>query len=339
MHVLAALLRNLVFASALVAAATSAVAQVVGASAVAPAQAELDKAAFAEVERSLAEGFGDVQSVVVLQRGRVVYQFYRDGAADQPRLVASVTKSALSTLVGIALGQGRLASLDQPVLALMPEWSGLNADPRTAGITLRHLLTMTAGFEIGDNEAVLQPRTAWARPMRAAPGQVFGYDNAMVQVLTAILEKATGMPVTEYARRELATPLGIESLELRRGLRLRTLDMARLGQLYLQKGKWDGRQLVPESYVMEATRPQNAGGPPLSTHYGLMWWVRPSNLERQTFMAVGFGGQYIWVYSPLELVVAINSTVSLASNNRGQAQHLIRNGIFAAAQKRAAAAP
>ena len=339
MNALATSLRTLVLAFVLGSAAAAAGAQVVEAGAVAPAQAQLDKAAFAEVDRQLAEGLGDVQSVVVVQRGRVVYEFYRNGLADQPRLVASVTKSALSTLVGIALEQGRLASLDQPVLAIMPEWAELNADPRTAGITLRHLLTMTAGFEIGNNDVVLPARTAWARPMRAAPGQVFGYDNAMVQVLTAILEKATGEPVMEFAQRTLASPLGIEHVEPRRALRLRTLDMAKLGQLYLQKGRWNGRQVVPESYVMEATRAQNAGGPPLSTHYGLMWWVRPSNLERQTFMAAGFGGQYIWVYAPLELVVAVNSTVSLASNNRGQAQSLIRNGIFAAAQKRASAAP
>lgn len=334
MHALTALPRALVLAFVL---ASTASAQVLEAAAVPPAQAALDEAAFAEVDRALANGVDDVQSVVVLQRGRVVYQFYRDGAAEQPRLVASVTKSAVSTLVGIALGQGRLASLDQPVLALMPEWADHNGDPRAAGITLRHLLTMTAGFEIADSNAALEPRAAWARPMRAAPGQVFGYDNAAVPLLVAILEKATGTPVVEFARRELAMPLGIEHFEQRRGLRLRTLDMAKLGQLYLQKGQWGSRQIVPESYVMAATQPQNAGGPPLSVPYGFMWWVVPSKLERQTFMASGFGGQFIWVYPPLDLVVAINSTVSQDSGNRGQALRLIRNGIFAAAQKRAAA--
>lgn len=330
-------LPTLALAFVLASGAPLVAAQVVEAAAVPPAQAELDKSAFADVDRALSEGLEDVQSVVVLQRGRVVYQFYRDGTSDRPRLVASVTKSALSTLVGIALGQGKLASLDQPVLAIMPEWADANGDPRAAGITLRHLLTMTAGFEIGDNELVLQPRAAWARPLRAAPGEVFGYDNAMVQLLAAIVEKATGMPVLEFARRELAEPLGIERFELLRGLRLRTLDMAKLGQLYLQKGVWNGKAIVPESYVMAATQPQTTGASPVNTSYGLMWWVIPSKLERQTFMAVGYGGQYIWVYSPLELVVAINSSVSAASNGRGQAQQLIRNGIFAAANKRAAA--
>jgi CubicO group peptidase (beta-lactamase class C family) len=304
-------------------------------------QRTLDQAAFAEVERALqTEAFGDVQSVVVLQRGRLAYEFHRDGSAAQLREVASVTKSVLSTLAGIAIGQGRIASLDQPVLELMPEWAGLNADAQAGAITLRHLLTMTAGFRLSGTGLSLNAREAWARPLRAAPGQVFGYDNALVPVLSAILEKVAGQPLVDYARRELAAPLGIEHFEVRRGLRLRTLDMARLGQLFLQKGRWEqGRQIVPEDFVNAATRQQNAGGAPLGLPYGFMWWVVPGVPQRQTYMAAGFGGQLIWVHEPLGLVVAVNSTVSLASNERGQALRLVRQQIFAAAQKRAAAAP
>ncbi|HSV60934.1 MAG TPA: serine hydrolase [Variovorax sp.] len=304
----------------------------------AKAQTAEDRAAFADVERALAEGLPDVQSLVVLQRGRLAYQFHRDGSAETPRVVASVTKSALSTLVGIALGQGRIASLDQPVLELMPEWKESNSDPRSASLTVRHLLTMTAGFDIGDDltgtARALKPRDAWARPLRAAPGQVFAYDNSLVPMLAAIVEKASGSTIVDFARRELATPLGMGAFDLRDGLRMRTIDMARLGQLYLQKGRWEGQQIVPEAYVTAATQAQSAGGPPVSMPYGYMWWVTPAG---QVFMAAGFGGQYIWVYPPLELVVAVHSTPSLQSHLRGQATRLIRNGIFAAAQKRAAA--
>ncbi len=299
--------------------------------------AQQQQAAFAEVERVLqSEAFGDVQSVAVLQRGQLAYEFYRDGSPDTLHPVESVVKSALSTMAGIAIGQGRIRGLDQPVLELMPEWAALNSDTRTASITLRHLLTMSAGFQLRGTGLALNAREAWARPLRAAPGQVFGYDNAMVPVLSAILEKVSGVPVLDYARRELATPLGIEHFELRRGLRMRTLDMARLGQLYLQQGRWNSRQLVPQDYVKAATHAQNAGGPPLSMSYGLMWWVTSAAADRQTYMAAGFGGQLIWVHEPLGLVVAVNSTASLASNQRGQAVRLIREQIFAAARKRAA---
>src|SRR5205085_2361551 len=110
----------------------------------------------------------------------------------------SVAKSALSALVGIALRQGRIGSLDAAVVELMPEWRALNADPRAQAITLRHLLSMTAGFAVNDPggmAAPLPPAQAWARPLRSAPGQAFGYDNSSVVLVTAILEKVTGRPL------------------------------------------------------------------------------------------------------------------------------------------------
>ena len=115
-----------------------------------PAEHAADLAAFQAVERALADRLTDVQSVVVVLRGRVAYAFYRDGLPDQLRDTQSVQKSALSVLAGVALGQGRLASLEQPVLELMPQWASLNRDPRAAAITVRHLLTLTAGFEVDD---------------------------------------------------------------------------------------------------------------------------------------------------------------------------------------------
>jgi CubicO group peptidase (beta-lactamase class C family) len=301
------------------------------------AEQALDAAAFAGVDEAITEQLTDVQSAVVVLRGRVVYEFYRDGSPARLRDVQSVAKSALSSLVGVAIGQGRIASLDVPVVALVPDWAPLNPDPRAAAITVRHLLTMTAGFEVNDaagTAAPGQPRDAWARPMRSAPGEAFAYDNALIPMLAAVLEKATGMPLADYARQQLAGPLAFDEPSYQGGLRLRTADMAKLGQLFLQQGTWGGRQIVPESYAMAATQPQNAGGRPVGMPYGYMWWVVPSNAPRKTFMASGFGGQFIWVHPPLDLVIAITSTVSPDSNRRGQALQLIRGRLFAAAQRR-----
>ncbi|MDN8615988.1 serine hydrolase domain-containing protein [Variovorax ginsengisoli] len=302
-----------------------------------PAEQALDAEAFQGMDQAISERLPDVQAAVVLLRGRVVYAYHRDGQPDTLHDAQSVAKSALSALVGIALAEGRLASLDQPVLALMPEWTPLNADPRAAAITLRHLLTMTAGFAIDDptgTAAPGRPQDAWARPLGSAPGQRFAYDNALVPVLAALLEKATGMPLADYARRELVAPLAMQEPSYRRGLHLRTEDMARLGQLFLQKGAWNGRALVPESYVMAATQPQTAGGPPASMPYGYLWWVLPTEAPRRTFMASGYGGQTIWVHPPLDLVIATSATASVESQRRGQAVQLLRTRLFAAAQKR-----
>jgi len=158
-------------------------------------------------------------------------------------------------------------------------------------------------------------------------------------MVVAVLERATGMPLADYARRELVGPMGLQEPSYQRGFHMRTADMAKLGQLYLQGGAWAGRQLVPGPYVLEATRPQSKGGPPVSMPYGYMWWIVPSQAARPTFMASGYGGQLVWVYPPLELVVAISSTVSPESQRRGHAIQLLRGKLFAAAQQRAANAP
>lgn len=304
-----------------------------------PIEQALDATAFKGVDETIRDHLGDVQSAVVVLGGRVVYEFYRDGNPGTLREVQSVAKSALSALTGIALGQGRIASLDQPVVALVPEWAPLNSDPRAASITVRHLLTMTAGFEVNDitgTGAAGRPQDTWARPLRNSPGQAFAYDNALIPMLSAVLEKATGMPLADYARRQLVTPLAFQEPSYQRGLQMRTVDMAKLGHLFLQRGLWAGQQLVPESYVTAATQPRNAGGPPVSLRYGYMWWVVPSDGGRNTFMASGYAGQFIWVHPPLDLVVAVTSTVSPDSQRRGQALQLIRARLYTAAQQRAA---
>ncbi len=302
-----------------------------------PQERRLDAGSFQGVGQTIAEHMEDVQSAVVVLRGRVVFEFYRDGNPEKLRDQQSVAKSALSTLAGIALGQGRIRSLDQPVVELVPDWTSLNRDPRATAITVRHLLTMTAGFEVNDPRgtgAANVPTSAWSRALVAAPGEKFAYDNSIVPLLSAVIEKATGMPLADYARLNLVSPLAFAEPSYQRGLHLRTVDMAKIGQLFLQKGAWDGKQMLPESFVSAAIQPQNAGGLPASMPYGYMWWVLPSNGPANTFMASGYAGQVIWVQQPLELVIAITSTVSPESQRRGQFLQLIRAKLIPSAQDR-----
>ena len=297
------------------------------------AEQALDRAAFQGAERELAERLTDVQSVVVLVRGRVAFEFYRDGAPGKLREIQSVRKSALSLLVGAAIGQGKLA-LDQPVLALMPEWAPLNRDPRAAAITVRHLLSFTAGFEFNDPAGItggnMRPTDAWARPLASAPGEKFGYDNALIPMLTAVLEKATGQPATDYARQQLVAPLGLAEPGYERGVQMRTMDLAKLGQLVLQGGLWEGKQIVPADYVRASTEPQGSGGPPVGLPYGYLWWVAGAQGPQRVVLASGYAGQMIWVHPGLELVVAATSTVSADSQKRGHAIALLRSLVPAA---------
>ncbi len=303
-----------------------------------PSEKAGDTAAFADVEQALAQVLTDVESVAVVQGGQVVYEFYRDGAMDKLRDVQSVEKSALSALVGIALEQGYFKSVDQSVAELMPDWISLNNDSRARNITLRHLLTMTAGFEVkdaGGKGEKLQPAQGWSRPLAATPGEKFSYDNSIVPMIAALLEKVTGMPLPDYARQSLVGPLGMMGPSYPGGLRMRTMDMAKLGHLFLSNGMWGGKQILASSYVADATRVQNSGGPPVSLFFGFMWWVLPSVAPGGTFMASGYAGQLIWVSPARNLVIAVTSTVSPGSQNRGHAVQLLRTRLLPALERRA----
>ena len=299
-----------------------------------PDEQRLDAIAFEGFDKGIVEGMTDVQGVVVVLKGRTVYQYYRDGNPDTLRDTQSVTKSALALLVGVAVKQGHIRSLDQPVLELMPQWQPLNADTRAQGMTLRHLLSMTAGFTAQDANGTappLPPAQAWARPLRAPPGEQFAYDNSIPVMVAAMLEKATGRPYADYAREHLVSPLGMKEPSYARGLlAMRTIDMARLGQLVLQDGQWQERNLLPDGFVADMIKPYSAGGPPVGLPYGLFWWVPTAS----TYIASGYAGQLIMVHPPLGLVIAVSSTVSSGSQERGQSSRLARGRLFQAAQKR-----
>ncbi|MDM0109217.1 serine hydrolase [Variovorax sp. J22R24] len=300
-----------------------------------PEEQRLDVAAFKSVDEGIAE-LGDVQSVVVVLQGRTVYEYYRDGNPEALRNTQSVTKSGLALLVGTALQRQQLASLDSPVVDLMPEWRSLNPDPRARAITLTHLLAMTTGFEVDDRSgtaAPLAPVVAWARPIRAEPGQRFAYDNSGPAMVQAILERVTGRPIADLVRDQLVTPLAMREPAYARGMAsMRTVDMAKLGHLLLQEGRWADQPVLPAGFVAQVVKPHSAGGPPVGLPYGLFWWTASS----ATYFASGYGGQLIWVHLPLGLVVAVTSTVSSDSAQRGQALKLVRGTIFQAAQRRLA---
>jgi CubicO group peptidase (beta-lactamase class C family) len=328
-------MRPLVFACCLLISAAAAAQPAVPWRASTPEEQRLDAVAFADFDRGIGERLTDVQSVVVVLHGRVAYEYHRDGNPEALRGTQSVAKTALVALVGTALRQGEIDSLDRPVVDWLPELRPINADPRARTITLRHLLSMTAGYAVNDAAGIaapLAPAQAWARQLHHPPGESFAYDNSSVNLVTAVLERATGRSVADYAREQLVQPLGMTEPSLHRGLHMRTVDMAKLGHLFLQDGGWDGRALLPPGFSALATQAFSGGGPPVRLPYALSWWV-PST---STYFASGYGGQFIWVHAPLQAVVAVTSTVSSGSQQRGQAMRLIRGRLFQALLKRAA---
>lgn len=279
--------------------------------------------------------YPDVDSVVVLRHGQPLFEHHRAGDAQRLYDVQSVTKSVLALLVGIALARGAFNGLDQPVLPLLaPDEDGMRNDPTP--VTVRHLLTMTAGFERvprwnrRDGDAL---RYLVARRRVATPGSRFEYDNLGYNLLALALEAATQQPADVFAREQLFTPLGIDRFEWERGpnghalgfagLRLRTADMARIGQLLLQQGRWGERAVVPAAFVDDTMTAHSAGGPPVGLAYGYGWWVVPGT-ARPVVLASGLGGQMIWLSTAPALVIAVTAKPTAEANARGQSLALLR---------------
>jgi CubicO group peptidase (beta-lactamase class C family) len=269
-----------------------------------------------------------LQSVLVLHCGNLISEHYWRGFAEssyQP--MYSITKTVISALVGIALGDGKLKLSDTlanwfPELALPPE-------SHAASVTIRHLLSMNAGFQELSGRVIAQdkiPRYIRRAGVSAA-GETFRYASEDVDILAAVLERAVGEAAIDFAQKRLFAPLGIwpeipKSFRKRLwktdkqkrirgalGLHLRSRDMANFGQLYLQGGKWEGQQLLPTDFVAASTSAQSSGGYPERVKYGYLWWISTDREGRSAFFASGAGGQYIYVLPALELVVAFSSTL------------------------------
>jgi len=256
-----------------------------------------------------------IHSLQIVRREKLVLDaYFYPYSAGMRHDVASVTKSITSTLVGLAIERGQIQGVEE---RLVPS----AADDRKRGITLEHLLTMQAGWDCGfePNERRLfemRQSSDWVQFMRelplvAQPGTRWAYCSGNCHVLSALLTQRTGTNALAFARRELFGPLGISDTAWpsdARGnshgwgdLQMHPLDMARIGQLFLQRGRWKDRQIISERWVTNATsahvqRTSN------NDHYGYFWWVKGDDYPGM-FEAVGRGGQRITVWPAQEMVI------------------------------------
>jgi CubicO group peptidase (beta-lactamase class C family) len=321
---------------------------------VAPAEQGMDPAVLDDLDTMVPASYPNVRSLLVVRHGYLVYErYWRGVTADDGRNSFSVTKSVVSALVGIALGDGNLKGLDQTVEELLADHLPADADPRLRRVTVEQLLTMTSGLAGDDalpggldgiSDRMAQSRD-WVRHilgrrLETTPGARFAYSSASSHLLSAIVADTSGQPTLAFAKAELFGPLGIaadDALEpairdwpLTQAeleayeqatvawpkdpqgyhfgggyLKLPARDLAKLGYLYLNGGRWDGAQVVPADYVAASTRSQSdpsvgSGG------YGYQWWVT-NETGHASFRAEGFGGQLIQVIPDLDLVVVITS--------------------------------
>jgi CubicO group peptidase (beta-lactamase class C family) len=287
--------------------------------------------------------FKQITSVVVSQRGKLIYEHYfdKEGAAGL-RNTRSVTKTVAGMLVGLAVDR-QLLRADTQVLPHFPELRPLAyADPRKDKITVEDFLTMSSLLECDDdnqlsrgNEERMYLVEDWSRfvadlPIRGFPdwqprpekspyGRAFSYCTAGVALLGPLLERVSGQSVPDFAAAHLFKPLGIDQVKWQfqpkgsamtgGGLQLRSVDLAKLGQLYLNGGRWEGRQIISPEWVRRSIAPQAHAREEFD--YGYLWWLQTFKVDGRaipTYGMAGSGGNKVFVLPEQEAVVVITTT-------------------------------
>jgi CubicO group peptidase (beta-lactamase class C family) len=322
----------------------------------------IDRAALCRMADRLASSDANIHAVLVARGGKLVFERYFSGSdevnnrqvgnvtfdADTLHNIKSVSKSVTSLAFGIAIDRGLISSVDEPIFSFFPELSDLRT-PEKERIRLVHVLTMSMGLKWieaipsneDDNDEVrmhMAPdpcRYVLGLAVTAPAGQEFFYNTGALTLLSAIIRKATGRPLDEFARETLFEPMGITGVEWIRvkgdtdaggGLRLRPRDMAKIGQLVLAGGRSNDRQVVSKAWIETSTAPKIKATDRLS--YGYLWWLGRSLLngrEIQWAGALGRGGQSIRIVPELDLVVVV--TAGYYQDYSPQAFQL-QSGIF-----------
>lgn len=260
-----------------------------------------------------------MHSFMLVRHGHVVAEaWWSPEAADKPHVLWSLSKSFTSTAVGLAVAEGKL-SIEDPVLKFFPDSCPSEPSTNLKTMRVRDLLTMSCGHDVEPKRNENEPwvDTFLKHPVPHEPGTHFLYNSMGTYMLSAIVQKVTGHTLLDYLKPRLFEPLGIENPTWDSspqgincggwGLKIRTEDIAKFGQLYLQKGKWDGKQLIPTSWIEQATSKQISNGTDPNRDwtqgYGFQFW----RCRHNAFRGDGKDGQFCVVLPDLDAVVAITA--------------------------------
>lgn len=269
----------------------------------------------------------EVHSFMLLRHGKVVAEgWWSPYGREHPHTLFSLSKSFTSTAVGLAAAEGHF-SIDDPVLSFFPEETPVDPSGLMAAMRVRHLLSMSTGQSVDTwSYMVDRPDGNWIKgflgvPVLHMPGTHFVYNTGATFMLSAIVQKTTGMKLVDYLQPRLFAPLGIESATWQEspqgitaggiGLSIKTEDIAKFGQLYLQKGMWQGRQILRETWVEAAGASQisNSDGVQIdwSQGYGYQFW----RCRHGAYRGDGVFGQYCVIMPEQDAVLAITSGIDV----------------------------
>ena len=296
----------------------------------------------AEMEAIVAADYSNMAGMVIMKDGKAVYEKYFCGCTEADRIhVFSVTKSILSILIGIALDKGYIHSVDQKVLEFYPEYTVKKGEKTIQNVTIKDMLTMTAPYKYKSNPYTKYFTSMdWVKfslDVLGGKGQIGEFRYAPIvgpDILSGILERAAGQSVFEFAKEYLFAPLGItvertitfhskeEQMAFYKatdiscwvagptgvntagwGLTLSPMDMAKIGQLFLNGGMWNGNRIVSEKWVSDSTSEQSRWKQ-RDLPYGYLWWI---DKQDNGYAAMGDGGNIIYVSPDKNMVVASTS--------------------------------
>ena len=266
---------------------------------------------------------------LIIKDDRLIYENYFNGyERDSINTSFSVAKSFVSALVGIAIDEGLIDSVEDPITKYIPELQ--NKDSRYSAITIKNLLSMASGLRYVEEETPFSDDTktyydpnlrvvALSAVIEEEPGKRFHYNNYNYLLLGIILERATGMPVAKYMEEKLWKPMGMEAPaswsidsetngfeKMESGINARAIDFAKFGRLYLNNGSnWDGKQIISEKWISASTSANSTSDP--STEYQYGWWIYPlqSDVDNNNrhFSARGNLGQFVYLAPEEGLII------------------------------------
>ncbi|WP_428330598.1 serine hydrolase domain-containing protein [Mucilaginibacter sp.] len=313
-------------------------------------KAGLDTALLNLMVHNIAAGkYPNVHSVLIIKGGKLVFEeYFYEYTRDSLQELRSASKSFISALTGIAIEKGYIKSKNEKVLSYFPEYNISNMSAAKSRLTIENMLTNQSGFDydaanpksIG-NEVNMGNAEDWVKytldlPMIDTPGGKGMYNSGNPITLGRIIEKATQMPLPQFANQNLFKPMGIKTYKWNFKpnkvnaddfcqLYLSPRNMAKFGLLYLDNGKWNGKQLVPESWVTESlTKHSVVQG----VNYGYLWWLKYLDADKVRYYgagAQGNGGQKIYIWKSLDMVTVVTGG---NYNSQSPSDELIRKYIL-----------
>lgn len=308
--------------------------------AAAPEEQGIDSGILLKMMQKVKKEQYHIRSIIMIRNHKLVFESYIfPYNRDIPHNTKSASKSIISALVGIALREKWIESTDRTVYSYLPQYFQQPIDPMKKQITLRHLLTMTSGLKINEqtqdtNKIFSSPnptKTMFEFPMAENPGEKFNYLTPIMNVMSLILTETSGKDLKVLADTYLFAPLGIKDVQWKidpmgnyfTDAVLTPMEMAKFGMLFLDKGKWNGKQVVPGEWVEESTKTHVKTMNKELGDYGYWWWKKSFN-SQDMYIALGWGGQGIFVIPGWNMVIVTTGA------NLGTALHLVYDFLLPA---------